>query len=472
MNWCLITHKQYPIFSRNWILEAFRDDMKKALGVGFNNYKSLYNGIYYDEGEFSNLKRLLVNDFNKDINLIFGFFKNWKKECDDLLKLTANINIDELKGKESKDLILSLKRYIDGFKRSAAYIFLPHVFEVHLEGWLREFLNQKDIDEKKKKHYFFILTCPIRSTFLEDSKKDFTKLIETIRGRGIKAFLEDEGILEEIKKYTNKYKWLGYDTGIGYDLSMEDTIERIKNTIKRGFKESGFDRTGIKQEFENIIKELKPNENERKRIQLIDEVIFITNYRAECHSIAGLNIKPILEELANRLRITYEDIINLTLDEIVDSIKNGKVDSNIICQRKEKYGLLMINGKISIYSGEEVRKIEEESIIDKEIKEFGGLVANEGCVRSTVKIVTTLKDMDKVQPGDIIVSKLTTPDFIVAIERCIGIITDAGGIASHAAIVARELGKPCITGTKIATKVLQDGDNGIVRIIKKNEQRH
>ncbi|MFH1438963.1 MAG: PEP-utilizing enzyme [Candidatus Woesearchaeota archaeon] len=67
---------------------------------------------------------------------------------------------------------------------------------------------------------------------------------------------------------------------------------------------------------------------------------------------------------------------------------------------------------------------------------------------------------------------MTSPDFIVGMKKASAIITDEGGLTSHAAIMSRELGKPCIIGTKTATKVLKDGDvveinseSGVIRII-------
>ena len=76
--------------------------------------------------------------------------------------------------------------------------------------------------------------------------------------------------------------------------------------------------------------------------------------------------------------------------------------------------------------------------------------------------------------GDILVSFATTPDLVSAIKKAAAIITDAGGITCHAAIISRELGVPCIVGTKIATKILHDHDiidvnatHGKVDIIKK-----
>ena len=69
---------------------------------------------------------------------------------------------------------------------------------------------------------------------------------------------------------------------------------------------------------------------------------------------------------------------------------------------------------------------------------------------------------------------MTTPNFIPALERAIAFVTDEGGVTCHTAIIAREMKKPCIVGTKIATKAIKDGDyievdadKGIVKIIKK-----
>ena len=101
-------------------------------------------------------------------------------------------------------------------------------------------------------------------------------------------------------------------------------------------------------------------------------------------------------------------------------------------------------------------------------------MAYPGFVRGTVKIVLTVEDMAKLNDGDILVSSSTNPDLIVAMKRAGAFITDIGGITSHAAIVSRELKKPCIVGTKNATHVLKDGDTvevdakaGVVTIVSR-----
>ncbi len=87
------------------------------------------------------------------------------------------------------------------------------------------------------------------------------------------------------------------------------------------------------------------------------------------------------------------------------------------------------------------------------------MTAYPGKVTGTAKIVLLEKDVSKVQAGDILVSSATNPDLIAAMKRAAAFVTDTGGITCHAAIVSRELKKPCIIGTQHATKVIKDGDH-------------
>jgi pyruvate,water dikinase len=116
----------------------------------------------------------------------------------------------------------------------------------------------------------------------------------------------------------------------------------------------------------------------------------------------------------------------------------------------------------------------EKVIIDKNIKELLGTCACSGHAKGTVKIINEVREMNKMKKGNVMVSHTTFPNLVPAMKMASAIITEDGGMTCHAAIVARELGRPCITGIKIATKVLKDGDlveidadNGIVKIIKK-----
>ena len=83
--------------------------------------------------------------------------------------------------------------------------------------------------------------------------------------------------------------------------------------------------------------------------------------------------------------------------------------------------------------------------------------ASPGQVSGPVRIVRSAEHLDKVGSGDIIVTEMTTPDMVPAMRRAVGIVTDEGGMTSHAAIVSRELGVPAVVGAGNATTLLEDG---------------
>ena len=88
-----------------------------------------------------------------------------------------------------------------------------------------------------------------------------------------------------------------------------------------------------------------------------------------------------------------------------------------------------------------------------------GLGASPGKESGTVRIVRKLDEIDRIEDGDVLVTKQTTPDMVPAMKRSAAIVTDEGGLTSHAAIVSRELGKTAVVGTGDATKALGDGDS-------------
>lgn len=144
---------------------------------------------------------------------------------------------------------------------------------------------------------------------------------------------------------------------------------------------------------------------------------------------------------------------------------------------KERYracAYFCLNGKDTLVVGDEAlefkklyRKSGEAESLDGVLK---GSVAYPGFVRGRAMIVNAAGDMEKFKDGDVLISVATNPVLVPAMNRAAAIVTDTGGVTCHAAIVSRELKIPCVVGTKIATKVIRDGDQvevdankGIVR---------
>ena len=91
-----------------------------------------------------------------------------------------------------------------------------------------------------------------------------------------------------------------------------------------------------------------------------------------------------------------------------------------------------------------------------------GVPASPGITKGKAKIIFSPAEVSNFDNGDILVAPLTNPQYTVAILKAAAIVTDIGGILSHPAIVAREMGIPCVTGTDNATKILKNGEEIIV----------
>ena len=116
--------------------------------------------------------------------------------------------------------------------------------------------------------------------------------------------------------------------------------------------------------------------------------------------------------------------------------------------------------KLFIVQTRPVTTIKEASELEPEIKApvlLTGAPASPGMASGPVKIVGDASQIDKVKTGDVLVTEMTTPDFVPAMKRAVAIVTDRGGRTAHAAIVSRELGIPCVVGAEQATTTLTDG---------------
>jgi pyruvate,water dikinase len=110
---------------------------------------------------------------------------------------------------------------------------------------------------------------------------------------------------------------------------------------------------------------------------------------------------------------------------------------------------------------------------DETVTTVAGTASSPGVVEGTVRVVTDPSEED-IEPGEILVARTTDPSWASIMFLCSGLIVDIGGLLSHAAVVARELGVPCVMGTGTGTQVLRsgdycrvDGNTGTVEILKR-----
>jgi len=186
-------------------------------------------------------------------------------------------------------------------------------------------------------------------------------------------------------------------------------------------------------------------------------------------------INSFLKLIAKKKDYSLEAISSASVDEILSFLKEGSLPSEeILLKRREKSGIYFSPEPV-LLDGEEIREILKKMV--EEISIEGGIKGNsayKGKIKGRCKVIKDFSKIGDFKEGDILVTGMTDPRYVPIMKKAGAIVTDAGGILSHAAIVSRELKKPCVIGTKIATQVFRDGDlvevdanEGVVRVLKK-----
>lgn len=182
--------------------------------------------------------------------------------------------------------------------------------------------------------------------------------------------------------------------------------------------------------------------------------------RKSVSQMANVSIRTIVEALHHCTGIPVAILEELFYWEILNGTYRNKRTLAIAQQRQEgTFYVLHAPRTYDVWNGRAGRKL--FSIVKESVKKTSarsGRTAFPGHVRGTVRLVMTKKDFAKVRPGDILVAPNTRPEFVPVMRIAGAIVTEEGGVTSHAAIVSRELHVPCIVGMQAATSLFHDGD--------------
>jgi len=179
--------------------------------------------------------------------------------------------------------------------------------------------------------------------------------------------------------------------------------------------------------------------------------------------------------ISNKLGYSASLTEFLTIDEIMIFLEKNKSPSKKELIERSNGLILFCKGKkFSLFYGKDYIQLQKFLVnIDK--TEFKGTTGYRGVAKGRARIVFNPNKAENFNEGDILVTGMTRPEFLPLMKKASAFVTDAGGMLSHAAIVARELKKPCVLATENATKIIKDGDEievdadkGIVRILKKS----
>lgn len=216
----------------------------------------------------------------------------------------------------------------------------------------------------------------------------------------------------------------------------------------------------------------------RELALMAQELTFWKTERLDIFALADSRVAGMYRAAAAALDIGTDVLFAMRRDEIEASLTGNRVavDAETLQDRLTGYCLLLNDQSIAFYAptrgrGEAPRDRSHQA--ETTADTLRGIGAARGRVEGTVRIIKDIGDIERLEQGDVLVTPMTRPEMGAALDRAAAFVTDEGGLLSHAAIISREMGKPCVIGTEVATERLRDGlrvevdgDRGIVTILE------
>lgn len=443
---------------------------------------------FYDEGKadwyilLDDIKRVsarIIELCKNEDDAAKRFLKSWNKDeraFDSFCRKLDGVQLGKL---DDVGLLSLARRFAEVIYNRQSSSSVIDGFALGTDSYLSHELqklhDQASKASMKKAEAFSALTAPVHLSFINQAELSLLKCAKAMRA-GKK---ETSGM---IHKHQQKFFWIHNNYVDSYFLDevyfkeeikrmleayadLDDQINRIEAMPKKN-----------RQVKQKLIKELKVPRQLRNLLRFSEEITHWQDQRKESTMRTTHYFSSILDEIGKRKCIAPEDL-KYFLPRDLPRMIAGSVSAKE-AKALKKDGVYYWDDKGYDYvHGVDARRVKKEILGENtiaEVDDFRGLTACTGKALGTVKVIRSAKEIHNVMPGDILVAVMTRPDYMPAMRKAAAIVTDEGGVTSHAAIMSRELNIPCIIGTKIATRCLKNGqtvevnaNHGWVRIIKK-----
>jgi len=509
---------------------CFTNGFAKPGGRAYRQVAAVYRGyhlhFYFDKQDAEEVGEHLVNKFVGDINFMEEVNSRIRWHSDNLVRVVKNIPESGLDKMSAEKLWQYYRDHEDAHLDYYRYGWIPvaaDMFGDNLTNRGKAILKNFNVPDNKIEEYLAILTQPEKNSLLKEEQDNlisigimvqsdsrqlpiFKELFRKFKEEDVKFFglythseeyeqkfsevvrdLKDKispAIMTRLEDHYRRYFYTKFiyteEQGV-YDFEhyLKELVRLVNGdtNLAKTLAEQNNHLAGILKDKERIARELKLDRDTQRFFSAWGDFMVTKIYRRYAQLLALYKTTFILEEIATRLGIKLKELRFMKSTEIKTALFDGILDKAEVKRRVELCIYYTAKDTELFFSGQEAEKINEQYIQKPEntaVSELKGQCGCRGQARGLVRIVNVISDMKKMSEGDILVSISTQPDLVPAMKKAAAFVTDQGGVTSHAAIVAREMRKPCVIATKIATKALKDGDlvevdadKGLVKVIKR-----
>lgn len=409
---------------------------------------------YVDPQEWQKFLDRLSHKYKHTGNLKL-FFKQFHLYGRQYVAIAQKIRNKNLEQVSIRQLIECYRDYQKSLIHYSAYLWMGFFLSEIYSAQARDILSKKGIINPEILSALFRPTKRASILALQDKLAALKGKSKRLSGEQIKSIIQEYSWMPCLDIHNNP--WTAVD--------VRNFFKNLKPQVKT-------------IPFTKALRLSKLSKPEKIFFKQTQELIYVKDMRDEYRRRGIYNILSLFEAIGSRLGLFRAQLAYFSSGEIIAALEKKIKLTKSEAAKRQKGFLIYMNGEKVLVTADRpaINKFVKKHLrveSNSQSQTIVGKVANGGYAKGIVKIVTKTTDLGKVAKGNILVAITTHPDFVPAMQKAAAIVTDEGGLTSHAAIVSRELGIPCVVGTKFATKVLKDGDlaevdasNGVVRKIK------
>ena len=490
--WRIKPSGQLPIFLRFVINSSFTKENASKSGIRntLPNRTYLNHMMYWPAVEYNKFEREIINHMKRDDGWYEKLYQQQLKISEKLYAKGPELKRINWRFKSNTQIERVLVALLAEYRICLCAWYTQYPLDQYFEDTLeKNLIKRLPADDPNFRKYVLTFTDPHTETNVAEERWLLVKMArEFFQNKEKLSRLSPHG-RAKIEKHLDKFAYIQRGLATSKPYSFNDIINRFKeiqSQVRNGADINDIvyqaSQKKINDDFCWALRQVKPDKKFRRVIDLARNNSYLRNRRVEAWFNADYGASFIYAEVARRARFNPNWIMEVSVPEMLGALHGQPLPAKTEMQKRFKnYAMVVRKGETTLITDpKKIKMFEHAYFVDvahaDEIQ--GSMACLGGIIRGRAKVCLDKNEIRKVKRGDILVAQYTTPDFVPAMEKAAAIVADQGGLSSHAAIVSRELGVPCVIATQNGTRIIHDNDllevdarKGAVRILKRARKK-
>lgn len=429
-----------------------------------------YGWYYATEEDGLAVGKMLYDMYLKSKKSLLDKKNEWQKDLTELYQEADKVHMADLSKLSNKQLASLYSDFLSAFYFAWAIPLIYELNMIYVEQVLAPELQKNiGLPHAEFNEVFSVLSAPLESSYSITERLQLFKLALNF---------SDKLLREHFEKYywtRSTYRRMGLYSEVEIKKLVGSELKKGKQGILKGIKEIENLPRNLAKKQKALIAKYKIKSRDR---QLLKALAFFGDWqdkRKQMNIYGNHHLFLLLHEISRRLGLEVDLVACAFPSETTDALLGKTKFNEKELKDRFSFNLHAVDSRLReiFLTGDKAERLKEilDRKIEERFREVKGMVASIGefmRITGEVRVVFDPYGAD-IPKGAILVTPMTRPEFVQLIHKAGAIVTDEGGVTSHAAIISREFGIPCIVGTGNATKLLKDGDmvevdtqNGVV----------